>query len=51
MVVPNVYFSASSGGSVEGNVAEEREILDALNRWVNASLIHKHYHNLKQPEL
>ncbi|KAA0705554.1 Pyridoxal-dependent decarboxylase domain-containing protein 1 [Triplophysa tibetana] len=30
--------ASSSGGSVEGNVAEEREILDALNRWLGEQL-------------
>lgn len=34
----NLSFSASSGGSVEGYFAGERDILDALNRWVNAFL-------------
>ncbi|XP_052408952.1 pyridoxal-dependent decarboxylase domain-containing protein 1 isoform X1 [Carassius gibelio] len=28
----------SSGGSVKGNVAEERDILDALNRWLGEQL-------------
>ncbi|XP_057202431.1 pyridoxal-dependent decarboxylase domain-containing protein 1 isoform X11 [Triplophysa rosa] len=30
--------ASSSGGSIEGNVAEEREILDALNRWLGEQL-------------
>lgn len=33
--MPSSLYSESSGGSVEGYFAGEREVLDSLNRWVS----------------